>query len=352
VEYYFGETSGNAGGSNSGWQTSPSYTDTGLSADTQYTYRVRMRDAHGNTGGWSTSESATTQPNVITVRARGTSGFENINLIVGGSIVDSWNLSKSYQDYTYSGAATGEILVEYDNDSYGRDVRVDYIQVNGETRQAEDMSYNTAVFDHGSCGGSYSEWMHCNGVIGFGDVSGENTSLDLDSDTEDGNYIPTIGALGISAGDHQNVFIDYNLALTADIDTSYISPFTTLDALNDGYIPSSSSDNSGGAYGNRDNVNRNTWNWVEYDFGATYQIYSTDVYWWDDGHTIEQPYDAHIEYWDGSSWVNAGNIGVALDQWNTLDVAFSTSKIRINMISWWFTGILEWQVWGEEVVID
>ncbi|MGD8835833.1 MAG: fibronectin type III domain-containing protein, partial [Desulfobacteraceae bacterium] len=62
VEYYFGETSGNPGGSDSDWQTSPSYTDTGLSADTQYTYRVRMRDVHGNTGDWSTSESATTQP--------------------------------------------------------------------------------------------------------------------------------------------------------------------------------------------------------------------------------------------------------------------------------------------------
>jgi hypothetical protein len=60
VEYYFAETSGNPGGGDSGWQSSPEYTDTGLSADTQYTYRVRLRDAHGNTGLWSTSENATT----------------------------------------------------------------------------------------------------------------------------------------------------------------------------------------------------------------------------------------------------------------------------------------------------
>ena len=110
---------------------------------------------------------------VITVRARGESGTENINLRVGGSTVDSWTLSTSYQNYTYNGSATGDIQVEFDNDSNGRDVRVDYIQVNGEIRQAEDMNYNTALYANGSCGGgSYSEWMHCNGVIGFGDVSG------------------------------------------------------------------------------------------------------------------------------------------------------------------------------------
>jgi hypothetical protein len=45
VEYYFDETSGNPGGTDSGWQTSPTYTDTGLDPSTQYTYTVQMRDA-------------------------------------------------------------------------------------------------------------------------------------------------------------------------------------------------------------------------------------------------------------------------------------------------------------------
>jgi hypothetical protein len=64
VQYSFDETSGNPGGSDSGWQASASYTDSGLNAETQYTYRVQMRDqsANQNTGGWSTSESATTDP--------------------------------------------------------------------------------------------------------------------------------------------------------------------------------------------------------------------------------------------------------------------------------------------------
>lgn len=44
VEYYFEETTGNSGGSDSGWQDSPDYSDTGLTAGTSYIYRVKARD--------------------------------------------------------------------------------------------------------------------------------------------------------------------------------------------------------------------------------------------------------------------------------------------------------------------
>jgi hypothetical protein len=65
VEYYFDETSGNPGGTDSGWQTNPSYTDTGLDPSTQYTYTVTMRDAvtpTPNVGTPSSPASATTDP--------------------------------------------------------------------------------------------------------------------------------------------------------------------------------------------------------------------------------------------------------------------------------------------------
>ncbi len=62
VEYYFDETSGNAGGSDSGWQDSRSYEDTGLSPNTTYTYKVKTRDksSNQNEGSYSGSRSATT----------------------------------------------------------------------------------------------------------------------------------------------------------------------------------------------------------------------------------------------------------------------------------------------------
>jgi len=61
VQYYFDETSGNPGGSDSGWQTSASYTDSGLNASTQYTYTIQMRDSLSNTGTASSPANATTQ---------------------------------------------------------------------------------------------------------------------------------------------------------------------------------------------------------------------------------------------------------------------------------------------------
>jgi hypothetical protein len=62
VEYYFDETSGNPGGTDSGWVTNPVYNDTGLQASTQYTYTVQMRDSVPNTGTASAPANATTDP--------------------------------------------------------------------------------------------------------------------------------------------------------------------------------------------------------------------------------------------------------------------------------------------------
>jgi hypothetical protein len=62
VEYFFSETTGNPGGSDSGWQASPVYTDTGLDEDTAYSYTVVARDlsTNQNTTAASAAESATT----------------------------------------------------------------------------------------------------------------------------------------------------------------------------------------------------------------------------------------------------------------------------------------------------
>ena len=55
VEYKFTETSGNPGGSSGDWQDSPVYVDSGLTANTKYTYTVKVRDKSDNQN--ETSES-------------------------------------------------------------------------------------------------------------------------------------------------------------------------------------------------------------------------------------------------------------------------------------------------------
>jgi peptidoglycan/xylan/chitin deacetylase (PgdA/CDA1 family) len=105
----------------------------------------------------------------ITVRARGTAGGEQIQLVVNNSTVATWTLTSSYQNFSVNNSASTNILVRYINDASGRDVQVDYIIAGGATKQAENQSYNTGVYQNGACGGGngHSEWLHCNGAIGF-----------------------------------------------------------------------------------------------------------------------------------------------------------------------------------------
>jgi uncharacterized protein YjdB len=119
----------------------------------------------------------------IVVRASGNSGKEKIQLIVGGTIVNSWTLKRSMADYSTTTSLSGEIRVEFFNDANRNDARIDYIVVNGTTFQAEDQPENTGVYVNNQCGGSYSEWLNCNGYILF-----SATTLKSDSGATDINH--------------------------------------------------------------------------------------------------------------------------------------------------------------------
>jgi hypothetical protein len=122
-----------------------------------------------SSGGSSSSSGGGTKS--FTVRARGTAGGESITLRVNNQNVQTWTLGTSMQNYTASTSLSGGITVAFTNDGGSRDVQVDYIIVNGQTRQSENQSYNTGLYANGSCGGgSNSEWMHCNGAIGYGNT--------------------------------------------------------------------------------------------------------------------------------------------------------------------------------------
>ena len=140
--------------------------------------------ANGRCGGGSNSEwmhcngaiaygQVANSANSIVVRARGTAGSESVSLRIDNTNVATWTMTTSLQNYSASTNLNGSITVAFTNDATGRDVQVDYIVVNGTTRQAEAQSNNTGLYANGSCGGGgFSEWMHCNGAIGFGTVSG------------------------------------------------------------------------------------------------------------------------------------------------------------------------------------
>lgn len=116
--------------------------------------------------------------NAITVRALGTTATESITLSVGGTEVQSWTLSTVMNNYTVETALVGDVVVTFANDDGGSaDVRIDYVNVNGVTRQAEAQAENTGAWGNNRCGGGApSEWLHCEGYINFGSVTGEPRS--------------------------------------------------------------------------------------------------------------------------------------------------------------------------------
>jgi hypothetical protein len=158
------------GGSYSEWLHCDGYIEFG-SAGTTTTSAGSTTTSYGST---STTTSTSGGGNIV-VRARGETGNEQIRITANGSSVGTFTVSTSYQNYSASGSGT--IRVEFINDDGGDyDVQVDYVDIDGSRQQAEDQATNTGVYQDGSCGGSYSEWLHCEGYIEFGSGSGTTTS--------------------------------------------------------------------------------------------------------------------------------------------------------------------------------
>jgi len=167
----------------------------GWNLGSSWAYQIMATEGYQSSGNSNITVSTGTNPppgggnSTIVVRARGTSGSESVQLQVNNSTIATWTLSTSMQNYTATTSTTGGINVRFTNDASNRDVQVDYIQVNGSTRQAESQSTNTGVYQNGRCGGSNSEWMHCNGYIGFGNVSA-SARLASDNGDEETASIP------------------------------------------------------------------------------------------------------------------------------------------------------------------
>src|SRR5204863_5686736 len=99
--------------------------------------------------GFAPRADAQSGSSTIVVRARGTAGGESISLRVDSSTVATWTLTTAYQTFSATTNLSGIASVAFTNDGGSRDVQVDYIIVNGETRQSENQSSNTGLYANG-----------------------------------------------------------------------------------------------------------------------------------------------------------------------------------------------------------
>ncbi|MFF0776411.1 glycoside hydrolase family 43 protein [Nonomuraea wenchangensis] len=140
-----------------------------------------------------------------------------------------------------------------------------------------------------------------------------------------------------------------NLAASATASTSYVSPWETLAAVNDGYTPANSADHGHGAYGN---WNHQGTEWIEYRWPTAQTVSRSEVYWFDDDQGIDLPASCRVQYWTGSAYADVpgqSGCGVAANTFNaTTFPAISTTRLRLNITSrtGYSTGVLEWRAFS------
>ena len=102
VQYYFDFYTGGSGGTDSGWQSLTSYTDSSLAANTNYTYRVKARDSATTPNETTYSSNSTTATYIQTptgisfgsvtatsIELNATGALSNLNADSSGAYFDS-----------------------------------------------------------------------------------------------------------------------------------------------------------------------------------------------------------------------------------------------------------------------
>jgi beta-xylosidase len=128
------------------------------------------------------------------------------------------------------------------------------------------------------------------------------------------------------------------------VSASYVSPWESLAALNDGFTPTGSGDRSHPVYGNWPEQGTQ---WVQYDWASPRTLSRATAYWFDDDQGIDLPASCQVQYWTGSTWANVPGgspCGVAADTANTITFTpVTTTRLRLSFTSraGLSTGLLE-----------
>jgi len=132
----------------------------------------------------------------------------------------------------------------------------------------------------------------------------------------------------------------------------------TVDALNSGYVPSSSYDQSHPRFTWWDHTG--TAEWAQYTWASPVTASAVSVYWYDDtGHgSCRVPASWHVEYLDGSTWQpvsGASGYGTAVNAFNRATfTAVTTTALRVvvQLAAGVSGGILQWTVAARRAAVQ
>ena len=131
-------------------------------------------------GDWDALRNTSASGNVATVRARMLKGVsDQLTLRIDGQTVKTWTISgSSYATYstdlTESQSQSNDVRLYFADTDNATDMQVDYLEMNGTRHETEAQAVNTATYQNGSCGGSYSDRLFCQGYVDFATTVGNN----------------------------------------------------------------------------------------------------------------------------------------------------------------------------------
>ncbi|MFT5127822.1 MAG: hypothetical protein ACI8W8_001429, partial [Rhodothermales bacterium] len=121
VEYFFAETSGNPGGTDSGWQLSPKYADTGLNPNATYSYTLQVRDRSINQNATVLSAASSAKTQTFSVDFGQTSDPPLMAGFAGFSFNDASDHTVSFPS---ASATDGTLEVTISGNTHYRDYAV------------------------------------------------------------------------------------------------------------------------------------------------------------------------------------------------------------------------------------
>ena len=111
--------------------------------------------------------------NSIVVRARGTAGTESVSLRVNNTNVATWTMTTACRTTPRRRTSPAPSPSRSPMTPLAATCRWTTSSSTGKRARPRRRASNTGLYANGSCGGGgFSEWMHCNGAIAFGNVSG------------------------------------------------------------------------------------------------------------------------------------------------------------------------------------
>lgn len=322
-------------------------------------FRDEFRGAghvHANGGGW-VSSSATVAASVFVgpkAVVRGNANLSGKVRVEGNAWVENATLSDnvvvSGNAQVFGGTISGSAQVTDNAILSWCTVSGNVIARENALEWAVTLGGNVVVggdAEIGNCStaGVYLQTPHYNNGRSECDGKGASDPSNIDINPDYSLFTNAAMAMSEAPLCVPSSFVQ-NLALTATATTSYVSPWESLAAINDGYTPSGSGDRGHGVYGNWNNPN--SFQWVQYEWPQTYLLNKTEVYWFDDNGGVRTPDTAYAEYWHDSAWAPIGNIPVQKDAFNTVLLnSIRTNKVRLSMKHGvQSTGIIEWRVFG------